>query len=130
MARAANRFVCQSCGAVHGKWTGRCDSCGEWNSIVEEAAEATAPKGVTRAGSKPVAFTSLDGAPEGRARRTTGLKELDRVCGGGLVPGSALLVGGDPACRGQRLGRASPMACVTTKELVLCLSHRKTCRLV
>ena len=96
MARAANRFVCQSCGAVHGKWTGRCDSCGEWNSIVEEAAEATAPKGVTRAGSKPVAFTSLDGAPEDRARRTTGLKELDRVCGGGLVPGSALLVGGDP----------------------------------
>lgn len=96
MARAANRFVCQSCGAVYGKWTGKCDSCNEWNSIVEESAEATVPKGVSRAGGKPVAFTSLDGAPENRERRLTGLKELDRVCGGGFVPGSALLVGGDP----------------------------------
>ncbi|MDG2270342.1 MAG: DNA repair protein RadA, partial [Alphaproteobacteria bacterium] len=50
MARAANRFVCQSCGAVHRKWTGRCDSCNEWNSIVEETAEATVPKGVSRSG--------------------------------------------------------------------------------
>lgn len=96
MARAANRFVCQSCGAVHGKWTGKCDSCNEWNSIVEESSEAAVPKGVSRAGGKPVAFTSLDGAPENRERRLTGLKELDRVCGGGFVPGSALLVGGDP----------------------------------
>ena len=96
MAKSSSRFVCQSCGAVHGKWAGRCDSCGEWNSISEEASEATAPKGVSRTGGKPVAFTSLDGAPEDRTRRTTGLKELDRVCGGGLVPGSALLVGGDP----------------------------------
>ncbi len=96
MARAANRFVCQSCGAVHGKWTGKCDSCNEWNSIVEESSEATVPKGVSRAGGKPVAFTSLDGAPENRERRLTGLKELDRVCGGGFVPGSALLVSGDP----------------------------------
>jgi len=96
MARAANRFVCQSCGAVHGKWTGKCDSCNEWNSIVEESSEATVPKGVSRAGGKPVAFTSLDGAPENRERRLTGLKELDRACGGGFVPGSALLVGGDP----------------------------------
>ncbi len=96
MAKNSSRFVCQSCAAVHGKWAGRCDSCGEWNSIVEEVAEAAVPKGVTRAGGKPVAFTSLDGTPEDRARRNTGLKELDRVCGGGLVPGSALLVGGDP----------------------------------
>ncbi len=96
MARTANRFVCQSCGSVHGKWSGRCDSCNEWNSIVEEPSEAIVPKGVTKAGGKAVAFTSLDGAPENRERRLTGLKELDRVCGGGFVPGSALLVGGDP----------------------------------
>jgi DNA repair protein RadA/Sms len=96
VARASNRFVCQSCGTVHGKWTGRCDSCSQWNSIVEEVAEATVPKGVSRSGGKPVAFTSLDGKPENRARHLTGLKELDRVCGGGFVPGSALLVGGDP----------------------------------
>ena len=96
MARASNRFVCQSCGAVHGKWSGKCDSCDEWNSIVEETAEATVPKGVSRSGGKPVSFTTLDGAPENLVRRMTGMKELDRVCGGGLVPGSALLVGGDP----------------------------------
>jgi DNA repair protein RadA/Sms len=96
MARASNRFVCQSCGAVHGKWSGKCDSCEEWNSIVEETAEATVPKGVSRSGGKPVSFTTLDGAPENLVRRMTGMKELDRVCGGGLVPGSALLVGGDP----------------------------------
>jgi len=96
MARTANRFVCQSCGTVHGKWSGRCDSCNEWNSIVEESSEAIVPKGVSKAGGKAVAFTSLDGAPETTERRLTGLKELDRVCGGGFVPGSALLVGGDP----------------------------------
>ena len=96
MARATSHFVCQSCGTTHGKWSGRCDSCGEWNAIVEESTEATIPKGVSRAGGKAVAFTSLDGAPDERPRRMTGLAELDRVCGGGLVPGSALLVGGDP----------------------------------
>ena len=96
MARATSQFVCQSCGAVHRKWSGRCDTCDEWNTIVEEAADTSAPKGVSKAGGKAVAFTSLDGAPEERPRRMTGLAELDRVCGGGLVPGSALLVGGDP----------------------------------
>ncbi len=96
MARNTSQFVCQSCGAIHGKWSGRCDSCGEWNAIVEEAREAETPKGVSRSGGRPVAFTSLDGAPEDRPRQLTGMAELDRVCGGGLVPGSALLVGGDP----------------------------------
>lgn len=96
MARATSEFICQSCGAVHRKWTGKCDTCGEWNTIVEESAETSVPKGVSKSGGKPVAFTSLDGAPEERPRRMTGLAELDRVCGGGLVPGSALLVGGDP----------------------------------
>ncbi|MGB0572557.1 MAG: DNA repair protein RadA [Alphaproteobacteria bacterium] len=96
MARATSNFVCQSCGAVHRKWSGKCDSCGEWNSIVEESGETNVPKGVSKAGGKAVAFTSLDGAPDERTRRMTGMAELDRVCGGGMVPGSALLVGGDP----------------------------------
>jgi DNA repair protein RadA/Sms len=96
MARNTSQFVCQSCGAVHGKWSGRCDSCGEWNMITEEARATETPKGVSRSGGRPVAFTSLNGTPEERARMNTGMAELDRVCGGGLVPGSALLVGGDP----------------------------------
>ena len=96
MARTTSQFVCQSCGAVHRKWSGKCDGCGEWNSIVEESGETNVPKGVNKAGGKAVAFASLDGAPDERTRRMTGMAELDRVCGGGMVPGSALLVGGAP----------------------------------
>ncbi|MBO22698.1 MAG: DNA repair protein RadA [Rhodospirillaceae bacterium] len=96
MARVTTQFVCQSCATVHRKWSGKCDTCGEWNTIVEESDDTNVPRGVSKAGGKPVAFTSLDGAPEESPRRLTGLAEFDQVCGGGLVPGSALLVGGDP----------------------------------
>ncbi len=99
MARKNTRYVCQSCGAVHPRWSGRCDGCGEWNSIVEEIAEA-APlggKGGKRgAGGQRLALVPLDGETGQVARRRTGIAEFDRVSGGGLVPGSALLVGGDP----------------------------------
>ncbi|MEK9662174.1 MAG: DNA repair protein RadA [Alphaproteobacteria bacterium] len=96
MARSTSSFVCQDCGAVHRKWTGKCDDCGAWNTIVEEIVEAAVPKGVTAQGGKRIDLVSLDGATEQQPRRLTGIGEFDRVCGGGLVPGSALLVGGDP----------------------------------
>ena len=96
MARAATRFVCQDCGAAYRKWQGRCDGCGEWNTVVEEIARETAPRGLGAGKGRPVALVELDGAPLGASRRRTGLAEFDRVCGGGLVPGSALLIGGDP----------------------------------
>ena len=95
MAKNTSQFVCQDCGSVHGKWAGRCDACGAWNSIAEEATNAT-PKGVTARGGRTIDFVPLDGAPTQLTRRLTGLAEFDRVCGGGLVPGSALLVAGDP----------------------------------
>ncbi|MGE0096276.1 MAG: DNA repair protein RadA [Alphaproteobacteria bacterium] len=101
MARPAPNFVCQQCGAVHRKWAGRCDACGAWNAIVEEAARPRAPGGLkpgaatARAG-HVVAFESLKGASADVPRLATGIVEFDRVTGGGLVPGSALLVGGDP----------------------------------
>ena len=94
---ASSRFVCQNCGAVHSKWSGRCDACGEWNTIVEEAAEprATATKaGRVRPGR--IEFVGLEGAAEPPPRSGTGIAELDRVLGGGLVPASVVLVGGDP----------------------------------
>ncbi len=97
MARSSATFVCQSCGAVHNKWSGRCDACGGWNTITEEAAPAPAGGGA-RKPSKGRAF-ALEGLKTDDAepaRRATGVGEFDRVCGGGLVPGSALLVGGDP----------------------------------
>ena len=99
MPKPAPRFVCQSCGAVTGKWSGRCETCGEWNTIAEEAVEA-AP-GLARTAAKPgatrkIAFVPLAGEAEPPPRVPVGIAELDRVLGGGLVAGSAVLLGGDP----------------------------------
>lgn len=97
MAKPVREYVCQQCGAVHPKWTGRCDSCGAWNSLIEETREAGPAKSLAagRKG-KGIAFTGLDGGEAAPPRAKTGVQELDRVCGGGLVAGSVLLVGGDP----------------------------------
>ena len=96
MSRAQSRFVCQQCGAVYPKWAGRCEACGGWNSLVEEAAQASAPKGLGPGKGKWLDVVSLGDRTETLVRRTTSIGEFDRVCGGGLVPGSALLIGGDP----------------------------------
>lgn len=95
MAKATSQYVCQSCGAVHGKWAGRCDACGAWNSVVEEAIHVT-PKGMKPGKSKGLEVASLADAIAPHTRETTGIGELDRVLGGGLVVGSAILLGGDP----------------------------------
>jgi DNA repair protein RadA/Sms len=96
LAKPTSRFVCQSCGAVTPKWAGRCETCGEWNTVVEEAITARpGPAGKAPAG-KGVAFVGLAGSAEPPPRAATGIEELDRVLGGGLVPSSAVLVGGDP----------------------------------
>ncbi len=101
MAKAAARYVCQSCGAVSGKWAGRCESCGEWNTIVEEPVEnrpglAAAPAASSRTSGRKISFVGLEGAAAPPPREVTGIAELDRGLGGGLVPASAVLVGGDP----------------------------------
>src|SRR6202163_4466078 len=98
MARAENRFVCQSCGAPFPKWAGKCDACGAWNSLVEETARASGPPKGLGGGAKgrALSFVGLAGDAQATARRRSGIAELDRVTGGGFVPGSALLVGGDP----------------------------------
>jgi DNA repair protein RadA/Sms len=97
LARKTSQYVCQQCGAVHPKWAGRCDACGAWNALVEESVGDALPKGLGggRKGRR-IDFVGLAGGGEAMPRRTTGIAEFDRVCGGGLVPGSALLVGGDP----------------------------------
>ncbi|MFZ5791772.1 MAG: DNA repair protein RadA [Pseudomonadota bacterium] len=98
MAKAQPRYVCQACGASQPKWSGRCEACGAWNSIVEEAPREAAPGGLGGGGrGKRIAFVGLaEGSAEEAPRRATGIAEFDRVTGGGLVPGSALLIGGDP----------------------------------
>ena len=99
MAKPRSQFVCQNCGAVSGRWQGRCDSCGEWNSIVEEGAPGGGvggnPASALRRG-RIVDLLPLAGVTEDAPRVPTGIAEFDRVTGGGLVGGSALLVGGDP----------------------------------
>ena len=97
MARAASRFVCQECGAVHGKWAGRCGDCGAWNAIVEEAPREAVPRGLGGGKGKKLAFEDLTqrASDAGPARLASGIAEFDRVTGGGLVPGSAILVGGE-----------------------------------
>ncbi len=99
MAKQRAQFVCQNCGTVHTRWAGKCDGCGEWNTLVEEhpaagigggPAISAAPKG------RLIALTSLDGEIEDAPRIVSGVAEFDRVTGGGIVRGSALLVGGDP----------------------------------
>ncbi len=97
VAKPVKSFVCQSCGAATPRWAGKCESCGEWNTIVEEAPRENLPKGVSGGkGGRKIEFVELKGESAPPPRRTTGIGELDRVCGGGLVAGSAILVGGDP----------------------------------
>ena len=103
MARALTSYVCQSCGASFPKWAGRCEACGEWNTLIEEASgppvggRPMAGKPLARGGTRhKLEFFELRGVSEPAPRRSTGIVELDRVTGGGLVPGSALLIGGDP----------------------------------
>ena len=96
MAKSVTRYVCQSCGAVTPKWAGRCETCDEWNTIAEEILEAR-PGGSAKApASRKISFVGLEGAAAPPPRLITNIAELDRVLGGGFVPSSAVLVGGDP----------------------------------
>jgi DNA repair protein RadA/Sms len=99
MARPAkSQFVCQNCGAVAPRWAGKCAACGEWNTMIEEADVAATPgSGLTRSSKgRVVALETLVRTADTITRLPTGLAELDRVTGGGIVPGSALLIGGEP----------------------------------
>ena len=95
---AKSSFVCQNCGGVSTRWVGKCPSCGEWNTLVEETDAGPAPgSGITRATrGRIIALETLAARGEAPPRIQTGMPELDRVTGGGIVPGSALLIGGEP----------------------------------
>ena len=97
MAKVKRRFVCQGCGSVTTRWQGQCDDCGEWNSLVEEAAPTTfSVKHDLQDGGRAIDFIGLDSEVALPERIGTGIAEFDRALGGGLVPGSATLIGGDP----------------------------------
>ncbi|MCG8590159.1 MAG: DNA repair protein RadA [Proteobacteria bacterium] len=97
MARPRSIYACSHCGAQHPRWLGRCTECGQWNTVAEEAAAAPAVEGLAApagVGAKPRSLDEIEAAA--RPRFATGIEELDRVLGGGLVPGAVVLLGGEP----------------------------------
>src|SRR5262245_22984327 len=98
MSKARTVFVCQNCGVQQTRWLGRCPDCQQWNTLVEERVAAD-PKSSGRAAGRgpapaPQPITALAAASEEGS--SSGIDELDRVLGGGLVPGAVVLIGGDP----------------------------------
>jgi DNA repair protein RadA/Sms len=130
VARSKAAFVCQECGHESPKWLGRCSACSAWNSLVEERLSRPArpsPAGLGKAGAggeaRPLRLAAATAAPE--QRTATGLREFDRVLGGGVVAGAVVLVGGDPGIGKSTLllqmvdrlaGRLRPVLYVSGEE--------------
>ncbi|MFA6280463.1 MAG: DNA repair protein RadA [Bdellovibrionales bacterium] len=131
MAKSSSHFVCQTCGASFPKWGGKCEACGAWNSLVEEAVADGPPKGLHDGArgkhkGRTIAFVPLKGEKRHLPRHLSGMGEFDRVVGGGLVPGSATLVGGDPGIGKStlllqvvcRLAKAARVAYISGEEAI------------
>ena len=123
---AKSIFVCQACGAEHRKWIGQCPDCGDWNSISEQVLEATSQ----RVGSKgkalatsPITEINSQSSP----RRSSQIQELDRVLGGGIVPGSAVLIGGNPGIgKSTLLLQAAAKLAANSKKPVLYITGEES----
>ncbi len=100
MAKGAPSFVCQACGAAFSRWQGRCEACGEWNTVQEETSSLSAAPiasgGARLKKGRQIALEGLSGTPMDAPRLPSGITELDRVTGGGFVKGSVILLGGEP----------------------------------
>ena len=124
MARPVSIYVCQSCGAQTRQFFGRCSSCGDWNSLVEQKAASTdrrrggvgAEKGAVPTARRSAPMSSLGEKP--LQRLASGYIEFDRVLGGGLVPGSLVLVGGDPGIGKSTLLLQSATAMATDHSVL------------
>lgn len=100
MAKIRTQFICQNCGASYPKWTGKCDNCGEWNTLVEQAPVSQGKSAVARSASSghvltPRTMQSIE-IEETARRMTTGYSDLDAVLGGGILPGGVMLMAGQP----------------------------------
>jgi len=97
MAKPKRRYICTECGGVSTRWQGQCADCSQWNTLVEDAPETPfTAKHSLSSGGRSLTFESLDAPTKPLDRRSTGLAEFDRALGGGLVPGCAILMGGEP----------------------------------
>lgn len=100
MVKTKTQFVCQQCGTTYSKWMGRCENCGEWNSLVEQAPTSSAQSSVAKAGQSGKKLTvqpiKAAKADKSTKRISTGVNDLDIVLGGGIVPGSVTLLAGQP----------------------------------
>lgn len=99
MAKSRTQFACQNCGSQYPKWTGRCDNCGEWNTLVEQLQQASSGNSVVaKSRGAPLASKSISEIESGDSikRMTTGINDLDIVLGGGILPGGVLLLAGQP----------------------------------
>lgn len=97
MAKPKSVFVCSDCGYEAPKWLGKCPACGSWNTFYEEKLQVTSSSGATlklKDSAKPMKLNSVEGKEA--IRTSTGISELDRVLGGGIVKGSLILIGGEP----------------------------------
>src|SRR6201747_2608556 len=112
MAKSALSFVCQNCGAAYNRWAGKCEACGEWNTLAEEDTTGATSMPVSirsRRKGRQFALETLTGKSVEAPRLPSGMAELDRVTGGGFVRGSVLLVGGDPG-----IGKSTLLTQVTS----------------
>src|SRR5688572_15776155 len=99
MAKPRKRYVCQACGSVSSRWQGQCAECSEWNTLVEDSGAVVTPFAARhnlRSGGRPFELVGLDAEVVLPERMSSGIAEFDRAVGGGLVAGSATLIGGDP----------------------------------
>src|SRR3569623_12862 len=99
MAKPKRRYVCQACGSVQSRWQGQCPDCSDWNTLVEDSGAVVTPfsaRHYLRSGGRPFELVGLDADIELPPRMPTGIAEFDRALGGGMVAGSATLIGGDP----------------------------------
>jgi len=97
MAKPKKRYICTECGSVQPRWQGQCADCLEWNTLTEEAGETKfSAQHNLASGGRPILFEALDAPTKPLERRSTGIAEFDRALGGGIVPGSAILMGGEP----------------------------------
>ncbi len=126
MGKTRTLFFCQECGAESPKWMGRCPGCGAWNSLVEEPAGPRAEKdgGSPLLSGRPQKITDVTSGEE--SRYCTGISELDRVLGGGVVPGSLVLVGGDPGIGKSTLGLQAAYAIGCKQGVVLYVSGEES----